>query len=85
MVDGDIVFTALNTRQQVSAVGNKNGGMHFQFLCQQFAQFDVEAGQAPVLLEAERRHVALEGNAQFAAVVHVIDQFSLSKRARQWQ
>jgi len=59
--------------------------MHFQFLSQQLAQFNVKACQTPVLFEAERCHVGFKGYAQFATIVDVVDQFGLSKRARQWQ
>ena len=59
--------------------------MHFQFLGQQLTQLDVKTCQAPVLFEAERWHIGFKGDAQFATVIHVVDQFGLSKRAHQWQ
>ena len=59
--------------------------MHLKLVGQQLAQLDVETGQLAVLLEAPGWRSSIEGNAQLAPIVHVINQFGVSQRAHQWQ
>ncbi len=50
---------------------------------QQFAQFGLEAGELAALLEVERRIGALQGDAQGAALVDVVEQLGMGQRGGQ--
>ena len=63
-------------------VGDDEVGPHIQLAGQQLAQFDFEAGEFAVILEIEGRCISLKGNAQFATVVDIVNQFGMSQRAQ---
>ncbi|MNR37533.1 hypothetical protein D3C85_1555590 [compost metagenome] len=63
MVKGNVIFAAFNTRQQVVASSDHELGTHIRFFRQFLAEFNFEAGQFAVILEVERRHIGLDGNA----------------------
>ncbi|MNC37967.1 hypothetical protein D3C75_865520 [compost metagenome] len=83
LVQGDVVFATLDTRQQIVASRHHELGAYFQLVGQQPAKFDFKPRQLAVILEVERRHVGFDGNAQFATVIHVIDQFGMCPWAEQ--
>ncbi|MOA43171.1 hypothetical protein D3C78_1652990 [compost metagenome] len=82
MVDSDVVFAAFDAGQQIAAVGDDKVGPDIEFTCQQLAQLDFETGEFVVILEIEWGGVGFNGNAQFAPVVDVINQFGMSQRAQ---
>ena len=85
VIDGDVVLATLDAWQQVGGVGHHEVGAYIQFTGQQLAKLDFKAGKPAVILEVERRAVGFQRNAQFATVVYIVNQFSMSQWAHKGQ
>lgn len=83
LVQRDVVLAALQAGEDAAPFGGDEFRLDRQFGGQQFAQFGLEAGELAALLEVERRIGALQGDAQGAALVDVVEQLGMGQRSGQ--
>jgi len=82
MVNGHVVLAGCHPWQQVGVIGGDERGAYVHFLCQQFTQFHFKTGEFVAVLEVERWRIGFKGDAQFATIEHIIDQFGVSQGAQ---
>ena len=79
----DVVLAAFNA---VAAgrpgIGDDEVGPYIQFVGQQLPNSTSKPVSVVVFLEIEGRCISLKGNAQFATVVYVVNQFGMSQGAQ---
>ena len=82
MVNGHVVLAGFHAGKQVRVIGGDKRGAHLHFLGQQFTQLHFKAGEFVALFEIVRRSIGFQGDAQFTAIVDVVNQFGMSQGAQ---